>query len=427
MQVCQVMEPVYDYPIVPQPRVQASEQEPEYLEIVPEPSTSAKVSQKCEVLQSRIKWAPLIVLIVIQCATMLLLLTVLLLIATHYAINKNNPRNDAEIYVAHQLNTHFAQDRSSKDLLQKMRGNIKKVRNISDSESLSSLNSTSTSTTHMISDVLAIVKELLLIHNQSSGPNISCQDIKKRQPKNPSGYYNINGTHIYCHMGQLCGSDTWTRLAYLNMSDTMEKCPSGYRLYQSGAGRACGRPVADDGSCVSVKFPSHGIRYSQICGRVVGYQYGTTDGLRALETSPNQYNINNSYVDGVSITRGSSRQHIWTFVSGSSDTDTQYKNVCPCSGFFPLQSFIGSHYFCESGNHKSSEDIRFTLHTSDPLWDGKGCGSNEGQCCSAPGLPWFHRDYGNITTTDYIELRVCCNQKTSDEDVPVEYYDIYIK
>ena len=191
------MEPVYDYPIVPQPRVQASE-------IAPEPSKTVKVSQKLEVSQNKIKWAPFIVLIVIQCATVLLLLAVLLLIATHYAIKKNNLSNDAEVYVAHQLNTHFAQDRSSKDLIQKMRENTKMVRHISDLESLCSLNSTSTSTADMISDVLAIVKELLLIHNQSSGPNISCQDTKKRQPNNPSGYYNVNGTHIYCDIWDNC-------------------------------------------------------------------------------------------------------------------------------------------------------------------------------------------------------------------------------
>uniref|UniRef100_A0A1X7U216 Uncharacterized protein n=1 Tax=Amphimedon queenslandica TaxID=400682 RepID=A0A1X7U216_AMPQE len=423
------MEPVYDYPTVPQPRVQASEQAPEYMEIAPEPSTSGKVSKKCEELQNNIKWAPFIVLIVIQCATVLLLLTVLLLIATKYTINKNSSSNDAEIYVAQQLNAHFAQNRSSKNLIQKMRENTKKVRNISDSEFLSSLNSTSTSTADTINNVLAIVKELLLIYNQSSGPNISCQDIKNMQPNNPSGYYIINGTEIYCHMGQLCGSDTWARLAYLNMNDSMEKCPSGFKLWQSGAVRACGRPVTDDGSCVSVKFSSNGIRYSQICGRVVGYQYATTDGLRSLEVSPNRYNINNSYVDGVSITRGSSRQHVWTFASGSSDTefDRESRDTCLCSGSFPLQTFIGSHYFCESGNHRSSEDVRSSLHTSDPLWDGKGCGSNEGQCCSASGLPWFHRDYGNSTTTDYIELRVCCNQGTRNEDVPVEFYEIYVK
>ena len=74
---------------------------------------------------------------------------------------------------------------------------------------------------------------------------------------------------------ELCGSrGGWTRLAYLNMSDDTQNCPSGFRLYQSRRVRACGRPISyGAGSCVSVQFPSNGISYSQICGRVIGYQY----------------------------------------------------------------------------------------------------------------------------------------------------------
>ena len=81
-------------------------------------------------------------------------------------------------------------------------------------------------------------------------------------------------------MDNLCGSGGgWTRLAYLDMSDSTQSYPSGFRLYQSGV-RACGRP-GSSGSCVSVQFPSNGISYSQVCGRVTGYQYSHTDGLHS--------------------------------------------------------------------------------------------------------------------------------------------------
>ena len=116
-------------------------------------------------------------------------------------------------------------------------------------------------------------------------------------------------------MDTLCGSGGgWTRLAYLDMSDATQSCPSGFRLYQSGGVRACGRPVSNSGSCVSVQFPSNGISYSQVCGRVVGYQYGTTDAIDILDSSHN--NLSSNYVDGVSITRGSPHQHVWTLMSG---------------------------------------------------------------------------------------------------------------
>ena len=131
-----------------------------------------------------------------------------------------------------------------------------------------------------------------------------------------------------------------------------------------------------------------------------------------------------TYVDGVSITRGSPRQHVWTLMSGYSQIGTG-SNRCPCNtgSTVQVQSFIGSHYFCESGSPSSPST---TLYTSDPLWDGQGCGGDEGPCCTAPGLPWFHRDYGSNTTTDYLELRVCSDSSTG-EDSPVSYYEIYVK
>uniref|UniRef100_A0A1X7UYG2 Uncharacterized protein n=1 Tax=Amphimedon queenslandica TaxID=400682 RepID=A0A1X7UYG2_AMPQE len=55
------------------------------------------------------------------------------------------------------------------------------------------------------------------------------------------------------------------------------------------------------------------------------------------------------------------------------------------------------------------------------------CGSLESLCCNVPGIPWFHRDYGSTTTTDYIELRVCGDEKTTNEDVPVSFYELYVK
>ena len=77
---------------------------------------------------------------------------------------------------------------------------------------------------------------------------------------------------------ELCGSrGGWTKLAYLDMSDDTQSCPPGFHLYnETDEVRACGRNGTNP-SCVSVQFPSNGISYSQICGRVVGYQYHSTN------------------------------------------------------------------------------------------------------------------------------------------------------
>ena len=232
-------------------------------------------------------------------------------------------------------------------------------------------------------------------------------------------------------MGELCGTEGgWTRLAYLDMSDSTQNCPTGFKLYESNGVRACGRANSSSvGSCQSVQFPSNGIRYSQVCGRVVGYQYNSPDAVyNESDTAHN--NINSYYVDGVSITRGSLRKHIWTLMAGFIDASLNQVGNCPCSQGSTqnstLQSFIGNDYFCESGNPSTDGTFEYKLYTQDPLWDGKGCSSLEENCCSAPGLPWFNNVL-NSTTTDYIELRVCGDQGTNDEDVPVSFYEIYVK
>ena len=296
-------------------------------------------------------------------------------------------------------------------------------------------NSTTTNS-GTINDILLLVEELIITHNESavdSSLPTSCKQIKQRIPNSPSGTYLIvddsavKAHYVYCYMEELCGSDEgWTRLAYLDMSDPSEECPSGFRLYESEGVRACGRPVTSEGSCVSVKFPSNGISYSEVCGRVVGYQYYTTDGLFP---SYNNNDFNSYYVDGVSITHGNPRKHIWTFASGYGEFGSSI-NRCPCQqgAQHTPPSFIGNDYFCESGRETDHEPSNNFLYTSDPLWDGQQCGILEQPCCDVPGIPWFHKLLlSNNTITDDIELRVCCDQYTADEDVAISLYELYVK
>ena len=329
-------------------------------------------------------------------------------------------------------------DGVAQNVIHKIEGNtkddlIEKLNGIS--VMLSNVHETSSSMASVVNVLLLGIEELLLLYNSSFNVLArSCVEIKDRRFDSPSGMYLLknpnNGStyNAYCNMDELCGSGGgWTRLAYLDMSDATQNCPFGFRLYQSGGVRACGRPVTNSGSCVSVQFPSNGISYSEVCGRVVGYQYASPDAVHSGFT-PNHNNLNGDYIDGVSITRGSPRQHVWSLIAGVTQLKSEASRYfsCPCfSGSVQrIQSFIGSHSFCESGN--PAEISTSALYTADPLWDGQGCGSDETACCSVPGLPWFHRDYGNTTTTDYLELRVCGDEGTGNEDVPVGYYEIYV-
>ena len=132
-------------------------------------------------------------------------------------------------------------------------------------------------------------------------------------------------------MENICGSEGWMRIAYLNMSDSTEECPAGFKQYQSGGVRACGRQSSSSG-CQSVKFSSY-YNYSQVCGRVVGYQYTSPDSVNKVYGTGHN-DINSHYVDGVNLTRGSPCQHIWRFMCGLMASNLYLdggKSNCPCS------------------------------------------------------------------------------------------------
>jgi len=82
---------------------------------------------------------------------------------------------------------------------------------------------------------------------------------------------------------------------------------------------------------------------------------------------------------------------------------------------------------CESGSSLSSH--AHILFSSDPLWDGQGCGSSS--CCELsypPGVtvPWFCKQMPQATTDD-LEVRICADEGTYNEDTPVEFIELYIR
>ena len=134
-------------------------------------------------------------------------------------------------------------------------------------------------------------------------------------------------------------------------------------------------------------------------------------------------------VDGVSITYGTLRKHIWTYAIGYSDKHNglpKYPVNCPCSqypGRLP-PSFVHDNYYCESGSLNQVTSFG-TFFKTDPVWDGKDC-SNENSCCSEPNLPWFYRQIP-LTTNKDIEARICRDQAFDDEDVLVRDLQLYVQ
>jgi hypothetical protein len=150
-----------------------------------------------------------------------------------------------------------------------------------------------------------------------------------------------------------------------------------------------------------------------VCGRVIGYQFGHPDGVRYKK----YYYGYENYVDGVSITHGNPRSHIWTLAGDRSESN----NDCPCKGGSSAPPYVENNYYCESGYTGLGWDVPLILYTSDPLWDGAECES-EGSCCST--APWFTVDLVNSTNDD-IEVRIC-SSNVDLEDTPIQLLEIYI-
>ena len=54
--------------------------------------------------------------------------------------------------------------------------------------------------------------------------------------------------------------------------------------------------------CISTTFPSHGVQYSRVCGRITGYRYYSTNAF--LYYINNRASIDGNFVDGIVLTHG---------------------------------------------------------------------------------------------------------------------------
>ena len=184
-----------------------------------------------------------------------------------------------------------------------------------------------------------------------------------------------------------CGGPGWRRVAYLNMSDTTQTCPGNWSLITTPK-RSCARPSdAGDRTCYSAFFQSSS--YSQVCGRIIGYQVGQPQAF-VLENRGSQQPIGGPYVDGVSLTYGNPRQHIWTFAVPIQEDYSAQAALCPCNGNSAVHtpSYVGNDYFCETGVPTGENFIDGHFFAGDPLWDGQGCGPTS-TCCTFNNPPWF--------------------------------------
>ena len=170
--------------------------------------------------------------------------------------------------------------------------------------------------------------------------------------------------------------------------------------------RTCAHPHSR-GRCFSTFFNVGDSPYSQVCGRIRGYQFGASS---AFGSGSRGRGIDDHYVGGVSLTHGSAgrRQHIWTFAAGLAEANNGWADQrCPCdiSARNLVPSFVGNDYFCESGVNGGWGSGYSTFYSNDVVWDGQGCIPTSTRC-QFNNPPWFTKNLPTATTDD-IELRLC--------------------
>ena len=223
----------------------------------------------------------------------------------------------------------------------------------------------------------------------------SCASVSSSSLPFPSGLYHIHtpsgsSVQAYCSMTLTCGSLTggWRRVAYLNVSNRDgNDCPGGFNIRSNPL--SCRRSSSSAG-CSPVTYETNGISYSQVCGTVVAQGVGSPDGFR-------NGNIDWTYVDGISLTYGSPRNHLWSYPVLHNGNCNDCMNRKP--------GFVSSHFYCFSPDCSSGM-----------VCSESGCSEN-----------WFYRRFEDSVTNSDVELRVCRDQVRNNEDIYLNHVEIYVQ
>ena len=161
----------------------------------------------------------------------------------------------------------------------------------------------------------------LTFHN----PATSCRDVYLCNRFLPSGNYWVRRYHsddgsftltrVYCYMREdKCGIGGIMRVGYLNVTNTTTSCPIPLTLYNASGKLLCGPTNPNRYQCDHLTFRTYNTPYSTVCGRAVGYGYGSNAAFH--QTTHTLLNtLDTPYLSGLSITNQNyGVRHIWSYI-----------------------------------------------------------------------------------------------------------------
>ena len=228
----------------------------------------------------------------------------------------------------------------------------------------------------------------------------SCSAILQLNLSSSTGNYIVRSStgllrSAYCDMTRTCGGITggWMRVANLDLNH----CPQGLKSMSFNNIQTC-VVYNDAAGCTSLDFSTFDFHYTKVCGQIRAYQVGTPDGFTSVTSNQHTMNINDNYLDGISIT--SNRQHVWSFAAGR----------CDCNNNPP--PFIDGDWACGGDDECQTATLCKPL-----LWSSQTCGEAMS--------PYFFKNLVN-TTTD-VEVRFCRDQVRQDEDLAIKTLELHVQ
>ena len=272
-----------------------------------------------------------------------------------------------------------------------------------------------------------------------SNPIERCSEVIEENSHSSDGWYWIRDASnndlpphlMMCFLRghAQCGDGVWMRIGYFDPHKPLAECPDPLMRLVVNGSSYCMRHAS---GCDSVFFDVLGTNYSEICGRIVAKQYGNMNAFSSAlgHASPSD-TVDDAYAEGILITRGSPRQHVWTYtIADVANPSSKYNDddVCPCTGHDSAPqppSFFGSDYYCDSANDAGRNAER-RLYSKE-LWNRQGpiCNVNA-SCCHNPDQPWFKKKVAEPVSDD-IELRWCASESVAAEGTATQLVELYIR